>query len=243
MSSNTPFEDELASLDHFLAHHPDIDSSLQELTKQIASLLMVERCSIMFVKPAQHDANILRMRVKAHTGNLSPEATKSDQSRTGISESVLKSGKPLLVRDIQESDFAHLAKRAGGFICVPIWMNNTPSGVVNISEPRDGRTFSEHDLELALVLSRYLAKSIQLLRAEGILNSRFAMMMLEKSQSPNEPAANFAGDPHKVAIILARGFFNELKSLGIGDDHILEAGNELIGLTIKDMNDQSKRTG
>jgi L-methionine (R)-S-oxide reductase len=243
MPSNTPFEDELASLDHFLSHHPDIDNSLHELTEQIASLLVVKRCSIMFVKPAKDDASHLRMRIRAHTGSLSEEATQSDQSKTGISETVLKSGKPLLVADIQQSAFAHLAERNGGFICVPIWMNETPSGVVNISEPLDGRSFSEHDLELALVLTRYLAKSIQLLRVEGILNSRFAMMMLEKSQTANEMNAQFAGDPHKVAVILARGFFNELKTLGIGDDHILEAGNELIGLAIKEINTHKKNTG
>jgi len=245
MSVTTSFEERVGSLTRFIDHNQSIDNSLHELALLIASTLNVANCSVMFLKDnTDTSSNVLPLRLHAHSGNIPESAFQKLKSATGIAEHVIRSGKALLVGDILQSPYAEGATHEGGFITLPIRFDNKIMGVINISKPLDQRIFSDNDLHTATILSLYLAKSIQLLHLEAIIHSRFAMAAIEREQAnQTTPIADFTGNPDKVVKILAKGFYHELKQMGIGSDHIITAATEIIGLLNGEIGKDTQKTG
>lgn len=238
---DTDFINSILSLSIFLHNHENIDASLSELAELLAKTLKTENCSIMLLKD-EHTDDSSPLRIHAHSGNLPDSAYTKPTSASGIAEYVVHSGKPLLIPDINNSQFSESARQSGGFISLPIWTDEKVIGVINISKPTDGRTFSEQDLELATVLGMFLSKSIQLLHLQYILKSKFAMAALEREQSTKKQAiGDFTRSPEKVAKILAKGFYHELCSAGIESDHIIIAVSEIITLLNDQLEDKKKK--
>lgn len=226
--SAQPFLNHLTSLSQFLDHQAQCDPALKELAHLIGQTLNSDHCSIMLVKHAQSGAAI-RLRLCAHSGTVPQSAYQPSDSPSPMLRYVLESGEPLLVEDIQNSPFAERATSGGGFLSVPLRIDDEIIGIINISHRASARTYHPHDLEIAAVLSLYVAKSLQLLHLEGILHSRFAIAQLAKQPDHDQfNSSEFTRHPEKVARLLARSFFGELSRAGIGNDHIISAISEII---------------
>ncbi len=231
-STNDPVFD-VFGLSGFLELQDDFDSCLHDLTVMVAGTLRTNNCSIMLLKDDPQNGES-HLRVSAHCGELPEIAYDTAQSIVqGIAGRVATAGKPLLVRDIKNSEFAKLASRTsqsdGGFISAPLLVDNQVIGVINVNAPRDGRVFSAHDLDLLTILSLYIGKSVQAVQLKKLLKSKFAIAALAKEESVRQAGAgSFTQDPEKVAKILARSFFNDMKQAGMGPDHILKAATEII---------------
>ena len=227
------FIDSLVGLSSFLEQREDLDTCLGDLAKTIAEILDTAHCSIMLMKEPQKGKE-RRLRVQAHFGVLPEEAYQEGaEAKQSIAGQVASSGKALLVTDIEQSDFARLASRSvrrrGGFISVPVLINDRVIGVINVNDPADGRSFAPRDLELARILGVFIGKSIQTLQLKNLLKSRFAAAALAKETRSDAPASGtFTQDPDKVAKLLAKSFFHEMKRAGMGPDHILQAATEII---------------
>jgi L-methionine (R)-S-oxide reductase len=240
VEADADFINSILSLSSFLHNHQNIDASLNELANLLATTLKTKNCSIMLLKEDALE-NTFPLRIHAHSGALPNSAYTKPTSASGIAEHVARSGKPLLVPDIIQSQFASSAHQSGGFISLPIWTDEMVIGVININTPSDGRIFSEQDLELATVLGMFLSKSIQLLHLQYILKSKFAIAALEREHSSQEsPIGNFTRSPEKVAKILAKGFYNELCHAGIESDHIITAVSEIITLLNQQLENKKK---
>lgn len=238
--ADTDFIESILSLSSFLHNHENIDASLNELAELLASTLKTENCSIMLLKD-EHAEDAFPLRIHAHSGVLPDSAYTKPTSASGISGYVARSGKPLLVPDITKSQFSASARQSGGFISLPIWTDEKVIGVINISKPTDGRTFTEQDLELATILGMFLSKSIQLLHLQYILKSKFAIAAMEREQrSKNQNISDLTRSPEKVARILAKGFYHELCDAGIEADHIIAAVSEIITLLNAQLGDNKK---
>ena len=229
------FIQNLVSLSTLVEEHSNLDSSLNELSELVAKTLKTANCSIMLLK--EHSpGGTLHLRVQAHHGYLSTDAYNEKLPLSqSIAGKVAETGQPLLVEDICSTTLPAANKRSklvpGGFISFPIMLEKRVLGVVNINTPLDNRTFNEADLELANILSLFIAKSIQMVHLQNLLKSQYAMAALAKEQSEkNSRLGNFTLDHEKVAKILARSFFNDMKRIGLGNDHILEATTEIIDL-------------
>lgn len=229
------FSMNLISVSDFLEQQETLDTSLHDLAGMVAKALGSSNCSIMLLKEEQGEGD-LNLRVKAHSGNLPKEAysdsTPMDQS---IASTVANTGEALLVQNIEDSVFSDLANRSsqasGGFISIPLIITKHVVGVININSPIDGRTYDQHDLELATIMSMFIAKSIYTIQLQNLLKSRFAIATLAKDESMGKTTpGSFTQQPEKVAKILAKGFYNDMKLAGMGPDHILKAATEIIGL-------------
>lgn len=241
VEASTDFIDSVLSLSHFLHNHENIDASLSELATLLAKTLKTENCSIMLLKD-QHVDESFPLRLHAHSGSLPDSAYTKPASASGISEYVARSGKPLLVPDIKNSQFSASARQEGGFISLPIWTDKVVIGVINISKPSDGRTFAESDLELATILGMFVAKSIQTLHLQYILRSKFAIAALEREQNAQKKSiGDFTQSPEKVAKILAKGFYRELCHAGIESDHIIVAVSEIITLLNEQLENKNEQ--
>lgn len=226
--SAQPFLQHLTSLSHFLDHQAQCDPALKELANLIGQTLDSDHCSIMLVK---HSANgtAIRLRLCAHSGSVPAAAYAATDTPSPILQQVLESGEPLLVEDIKQSPFAMRANAEGGFLSVPLRVDDDIIGIINISHRAYARIYQQHDLEIAAVLSLYVAKSLQLLHLEGILQSRFAIAQLAKQPDHQQlNSSEFTRHPEKVARLLARSFFDELNRAGIGNDHMISAISEII---------------
>jgi GAF domain-containing protein len=127
----------------------------------------------------------VRLRVFAAHGAL-PEAAFQELARVGegIAGHVLASGQSLLVEDIAQSEFVHLARRltqgARSLISAPISVDGRIIGVINVSDPELSRPFNLHDLSLLEMAALFIGKSIQVIQLQDVLNSRFAQLALAR---------------------------------------------------------------
>ncbi len=225
----------LIGVSDFLEEQDTLDTSLHNLAEMVARALDSSNCSIMLLKEEQDEGEI-NLRVQAHSGNL-PEDAYLDHSHMdqSIAGTVANTGEALLVPDIEHSVFADLASRSsqttGGFISIPLIITKRVVGVININSPTDARAYTKHDLELATILSMFIGKAIHTTQLQNLLKSRFAIAALakDKSMSRSSPSS-FTQQHEKVAKILAKGFYNDMKHAGMGPDHILKAATEIIGL-------------
>jgi L-methionine (R)-S-oxide reductase len=236
----------LIGVSDFLDQQETLDSSLQDLAELVAKALDSNNCSIMLLKDEQKKGE-MNLRVQAHHGNLPEEAYLEDTNIDhSIASTVANTGEALLVPNINDSVFADLASRSsqtsGGFISVPLIAAKRVVGVINVNSPVDERTYVAHDLELAIILSMFIEKSIYTHQIQNLLKSRFAIAALAKEESKGRSTSGaFTQQQEKVAKILAKGFYRDMKLAGMGPDHILKAATEIIGLLNTTLERHKKR--
>lgn len=212
--------------------HDSLDGSLKELAELVAKTLKTDNCSIMLLKENSEGATPC-LRVKAHYGSL-PDEAYGEHVALGesIAGTVAQTGDPLLVEDVKSTNESHKHNIPGGFITFPIILHERIVGVVNVNTPSDHHIFNQADLELASILSLFIAKSIQKLHLQNVLKSQYALAAIAKEKS-DKPTTHIIEEPHKLVKILAKSFFNDMKRIGLGNDHIIEAATEIIGLLSK----------
>jgi L-methionine (R)-S-oxide reductase len=210
-----------------------LDENLREQARMTAALVGADSCSIMLLQG--EDAP--RMGVAAHFGPLPPAAWGSSLAPgEGIAGLVLASGKSLLVEDILDSPFAHLAHRADdprrSLMLAPITIDGKTVGIVNVCAPHDSAPFTEVALHMLDVIALVIGKSVQVMQLQAILNSRFTQLaLLQEVQGRvgTDLASTAYQNPDQVARIMAKSLFREMTRAGFGSAQIIAAASEIIG--------------
>lgn len=229
----------LTMLSALLEGNTSLDSSLKELAHLVAQTLKTDNCSIMLLKEGLNDKNLC-LRVQAHYGNLPIEAYEEYLPLgKGFAGKVAQTGEPMLVEDIANADTSSTKSIPGGFITFPILLNERIVGVVNVNTPSDNHTFNQADLELASILSLFIAKSIQKLYLQNTLKSQFTLAAVAKEQNGSE-GTQVVQEPYKLVKILAKSFFNDMHRIGLERDHILAATTELIDLLSEEIKQKNE---
>ena len=232
MDDTERFLIKLQDMSQFLAGG-SMDDHLNDRAAMTASLLGAESCSIMLINDGE--GADLRMTMCASFGPLPPAAwTTSVGKGEGIAGHVLATGRSLLVQDIQNSQFAHLARRASdprrSLMVAPISVDAKIVGMVNASAPL-GAPFGEGDLLLLDVIALFIGKSIQVDQLQAILNSRFvqlALMQEMQGRVGTAIASTAYQNPDQVARILAKSLFKEMTRAGFASAQIIGAASEII---------------
>jgi L-methionine (R)-S-oxide reductase len=206
-----------------------IESELATIAEDAARLFAAETCSIMLFKEAPR-GGAPRLRLNARSRPL-PAGVADDGpgSGEGLAGKVAASGQALLIEDMACSEHAPLGRHGvGSCICAPLAVAGRMLGVLNLSRPAP---FGAEDLALACEAALLLALGLDLERMQCLLRSRFAHrgMAAELAGHPDLDAARLAADPQRMARILGKTFFRELRAAGYGSDHILTAATEVIG--------------
>jgi diguanylate cyclase (GGDEF)-like protein len=139
----------------------DIDKLTVSFVNNLADIFNASKVSFMLLDEIKGELS-----VKAFQG-LEPAVT---QSRVKLGELfsgwVAQEGKPLLVKDI-ETEFPDLPKSrlthysTKSFIIAPIKVGEKTIGVVSLTDKRDQGLFSEEDLKMLNLVSRYFALHIE----------------------------------------------------------------------------------
>jgi L-methionine (R)-S-oxide reductase len=225
----------LNDLSDFLERHTDLDESLNELASMAADALNAENCSIMLLSGGEDDSDF-GLRVLAHSGHLPEEAYREAMKlKQGISGYVVATRRPLLVADIEKSQFSSVARhhyRSNSLMSAPILIHQKVVGVIHVNTPRKRRSFRKDDLNLLYIVALLVGKSIQAIQLQKLMNSRYTIfaMAQEKKGELNDIAASARQDLDRVAKLLAKTFFKEMNKAGFGSDHILNAASEIVSL-------------
>jgi L-methionine (R)-S-oxide reductase len=225
----------LNDLSDFLERHTDLDESLNELASMAADALTAENCSIMLLSGGEDDSDF-GLRVLAHSGHLPEEAYREAMKlKQGISGYVVATRRPLLVADIEKSQFSSVARhhyRSNSLMSAPILIHQKVVGVIHVNTPRKRRSFRKDDLNFLNIVALLVGKSIQAIQLQKLMNSRYTIsaMAQEKKGELNDIAASARQDLDRVAKLLAKTFFKEMNKAGFGSDHILNAASEIVSL-------------
>ena len=206
------------------------EDNLYRLTRIAGELLAAGRVSLMLLD----------------SGHGKGSRLKEPAPGQGIAGQVLATGVSVRVNRIGRSAWKTTARRpddAGAFMACPLFLAGEPAGVINVSAPIDRTTFSADDLAAAELAALLIARAIQVGRLERMLDSRFAQMALtlEGSADAYTVTALSAHDPDKVAKMLAKGFYKELRHCGFTPNQIIHAAGEIISELTGSLNRHAKR--
>lgn len=239
----------LIGLGDFLESHVDLEESLRELAEKAADILNAQNCSIMLFKECEGEEGH-KLKISAHYGTLPDEAFEECMDlHQGISGHVAATGMPLLVEDIDRSEFASVARRhylGGSFISAPITINRKVIGVIHVNTHRQNKIFDRGDLTLLTVLAMLTAKTIHLIQVQKLMLSRYAIYaMAEKNKEElarySKMISTAGQDLDTVVKLLAKTFYREMSKAGFGPDHIIDAASEIISLLNESVAKHKKR--
>ena len=128
------------------------DRALQYLVDTAAEVLEAEKVSVV----VRSESGLLQVRAM-HWPATDPAE--------GISGQVLASGEPLLVTDADNDprllEYRNPRYRTSSFISVPIVSSGARSAVLNITDRKDERPFTEEHLEMASLLAQIVGLNLE----------------------------------------------------------------------------------
>lgn len=158
---DSKFIELLSYVGQIVSSSKDIDTVLYAMVNMVRTMLDIERCSVMLLDPEER---VLRMKAATH---IPPDEWDSVRVPIGesISGRVARDGRPLLVEDMEQSEFAGMIRRerygSTSFICVPIIVKARVVGVLNVSNRTDSTRFGRRDLEMMIANAGFLGLSIE----------------------------------------------------------------------------------
>lgn len=221
------------------------EDNLYRLTCIVGDMLRARRVSLMLLDTGPGHGN--RLRLAALYGELPELAWKEEGlPGRGIAGHVLGSGRCLRVANIERSEWKDEAWRpgdGGAFLACPVPVAGTPIGVLNVSDPIGRPAFSTDDLELAELAALLAGRAIQLARLGRLLDSRLAQMAfaLEGNKDACSVVALSAHEPDRVAGMLARAFYKEMRHCGFSPNQIIHAAGEILSELTSSLNRHKRR--
>jgi L-methionine (R)-S-oxide reductase len=241
------FTKHLDELSRFVEASESLEQSLNTMTRLVSEAMDCRHCSIMLVK-RDSEGNAPVLRVEAHYGDLPDQAVQMPLSLdSGIAGRVAMTGEALLVHDLHQSEFASLARRkptgSDDVISVPILLEQTVVGVINIDTPVGRDRLDEDDLNMALVLALAVAQSLRIHRLQGLLNTSFMKSILARvpDEGGESHTRDVYSDPDRLVQVIAHTLFREMKRVGFAGDHILALATELIARVSDNLTRTRKR--
>jgi putative methionine-R-sulfoxide reductase with GAF domain len=237
-------QQKLCELAGFEAAGP-FEDNLYRLTCIVGELLAARRVSLMLLDVGPGKGP--RLKLAALYGEL-PEAAWKEEPAVGqgIAGQVLASGVSVRIASIKRSNWKQQARRAddeGSFLACPVPLSGRPAGVLNISQPIARARFSAADQANAELAAVLIGRAIQFGRLDRMLDSRFAQMAftLEGATDTYSVLSLSAHDPDKVAKMLARGFYREMRHCGFTPNQVIHAAGEVISELTSSLNRHKKR--
>lgn len=226
----------LIGLSSFLEQQGSLDECLDDIVAMSANILNIRNCSIMLFREDEAEGG-MSLRMFAKHGEFPPRAaTEAVKINSGIAGRVAASAQPLLVQNIEQSEYYPLARApespSKSFICVPIVIAGKVIGVLNVSNPADGRCFDHSDLSLSVFVTLLIGKSVQVIQLQNLLKSKFAQMamMQEPGGVPETAFCPEKIDGEALVKVLSKTFYREMTKAGFTRNHIIKAATEIISL-------------
>ncbi len=223
------------------------EDNFYRLTCITGDALAARRVSLMLLDTGSGKG--VKLKLAALYGELPEVAWRDDTPpEEGIAQHVLNLGQCLHVKDIGHSRWRTLARRLGGtgsFIACPIHLAGKPAGVLSVSEPIERAYFTPSDRDAAELAASLIGRIIHVARLDRVLDSRFAQMAftLEGRADSCSVVSLSTHEPDKVARMLAKAFFKEMRHCGFTPNQIIRAAGEIISELTGSLNRHKHRLG
>lgn len=216
----------LAALAKLYARHDTLDALLQAAAQIAAEILAVEYCGIAWV---EDDRTNFRVRASFSQNGVNGHAEHAHRLVTAM---------------IQANGHAMAANHGGGkkladerhnenLLAVPLRVNEKSAGYLVIA---DEKKCAAHESLLA-TLSEHVSLAIEMHGMRKMLASSYVVKTLGLGKKKGASGRNgfdshilsAVADPEKVATIIARTFYKDLRKAGFESGQILTVATELIG--------------
>lgn len=170
----------------------DLDSVLRLILAKMVELLRAERGSVMLCNEETEAMDVKLVLPEPQEGRPPSTAAKL-RIGEGIAGLALRQGAAVAVADGHRNElFKPLLEHNANIrtlLCVPLIQNERRIGVINITNKREGKSFTEADKQLAMTLANQAAITIENARnytmaiCDGLTNlyvHRFFQLQLEK---------------------------------------------------------------
>lgn len=146
-----------------LAREIDLPAVFQTVVEAVAHVLGYTHVSLYTL---EHDTLILRHQVGYHS------VIERVPVASGISGRVVRTGQPLLVKDVRsDPDFLAAIEGIVSQVCVPLFDDQRAIGVINV-ESNHGAQLGEDDLRVIIVLAEHVGIAIYRARLFGAVQRR-----------------------------------------------------------------------
>ncbi len=225
----------------------NFEDSLYRLTCIAGDIMAARRVSLMLLDAGSSKG--VRLKLAALYGELPEVAWRDDTPPdASIAQHVLETGKCLCISDIGHSRWRELARRlgaTGSFIACPVHLAGKVAGVLNISEPIERAHFTPSDRDAAELTARLIGRIMHVTRLDRMLDSRFAQLAftLEGRADACSVITLSTHEPDRVARMLAKAFFKEMRHCGFTPNQIIRAAGEIISELTGSLNRHKHRMG
>jgi len=199
------------------------------LLQNLGQMTGAARASLMIHRPSSRELFL------AEGAGLPPDVTVGLRQKVGrgIAGRVAERARPVVVPDIDASEFRHMARHEGyvsrSFLSVPLVADARVLGVLSFADRRDGRPYTSRDLDAILpivdtaaavvrnaVLIRRLRSASMLDPLTGLLNRRY----FDRARQREVKRARRYDHPLSLALIDADRFkeINDAEGHPAGDE-------------------------
>ncbi len=137
--------------------------ALEQIIRMTQQALEVDAASILLFRDNNHE-----LFFEAASGPVSKSLKQVRLStQYGIAGQVARTGKPLIVNDVERSENFHkiiddtTGFRTRSLLCAPLIVNKKILGVLEVLNKRDGSAFEEPDLDAAVAVANTAALTIE----------------------------------------------------------------------------------
>lgn len=193
-----------------------LDESLSELSSMVAEALNARQCAITML--SERRVAEIGLRPGAEFGGVPTPGSEM--------ASIDGHGRPRRYPVSLSGSDSNLRDK---MFCAMVLQGKT-IGVVYAYQPQQRHCFSVEDLRLLDILTLLIAKAIQAIQLQQILESRFTQIALTRSseKTVGEIVAGSAQNPNQIARILAKSFYREMTDAGFNFNQIIHAASEII---------------
>jgi serine phosphatase RsbU (regulator of sigma subunit) len=147
----------LLKVSQALQNIPNMEHFLEIAFHSTLDLIQVERFSFAYKSRSTGNWRL----VKTYGFSLEPKFIHIN-AETGVIGHIIKTGKPLLITNTEETDLEFLYPenyRSKSFISIPIYLNFEIIGILSVSDKKNKKAFNKSDLNLLLIISNHIVEA------------------------------------------------------------------------------------
>jgi L-methionine (R)-S-oxide reductase len=213
-----------------LLSFPESQGNLSEILHRLEDLAAgffdAVNCSVVLF--AEEELEKSRFHASPGFGKPTSEVCgRPSEKRAGVLGAATVTGE-LLLTEREKSRYIEDASKRSMFC--PIVSRGKTIGLIHVGEPKNKRYFNPRDLKLLEVVALVIAKLVQVIQLQNILNSRFAQIALAQSvnSATVDPSMIPVHHQNRIAKIVAKSFYREMKKAGLGPNQIIITASEIL---------------
>ncbi|MEK7729837.1 MAG: GAF domain-containing protein [candidate division KSB1 bacterium] len=221
----------LAGLNRLFEAQENLDGLLQNAARIIVDSLALQRCVITWLA---EDRVTMSVRAKYSRTNLSSLPTQTASQPNLIAADYNPGLVPVVFEASAESSNGMQTPQK---FTAPLRVNQQVIGYVCVARGKTSYARPQLDAEFFQAVCELLGRAVEFMQMRQMLNSRYALAAASKAaraetgnaQTLDACVLQSVQNPERIARIIARSFYKDLRKAGFAAKQILLIASEIIG--------------